>query len=175
MDRLTSLEFDAEFHYQESPAGILVPIRLTYGDRSVELRARVDTGAADCIFDDSYAQILGITDAGVRREYRTVAGSFKAHGHELTIETLGLEWTATVFFHAMANPAHSAPAANPFLQGRIGRRRCLHAGGRHLSIYPPRLGLEIYNVNARLETAGRFRVQLGDPRRIPSASSAFPS
>jgi hypothetical protein len=36
-----------------------------------------------------------------------VAGSFKAHGHEVTIETLGLEWTATVFFHAMGNPAHA--------------------------------------------------------------------
>jgi hypothetical protein len=51
MDRLTSLEFDAELHYEETAAGILVPIRLTHGNRSVELRARLDTGAADCIFD----------------------------------------------------------------------------------------------------------------------------
>ncbi len=107
MDRLTSLEFDAELHYEETPAGILVPIRLTHGNRSVELRARLDTGAADCIFDDSYADILGFTDSGVQREYRTVTGSFKAHGHEVAIETLGLEWTAMVFFHAMGNPARA--------------------------------------------------------------------
>jgi predicted aspartyl protease len=107
MGRLTSLEFDAELHYEETPAGILVPIRLAHGNRSVELRARLDTGAADCIFDDSYAAILGLPDSGIQREYRTVAGSFKAHGHEVTIETLGLEWTALVFFHAMGNPAHA--------------------------------------------------------------------
>ena len=107
MDRLTSPEFDSELHYEETPAGILIPIRLTHGNRSVELRARLDTGAADCIFDDSYAAILGLPDSGIQREYRTVAGSFKAHGHEVTIETLGLEWTAMVFFHAMGNPAHA--------------------------------------------------------------------
>jgi hypothetical protein len=107
MDRLTSLEFDAELRYEETSAGILVPIRLTHGDRSVELSARLDTGAADCIFDDSYAAILGLTDSGVQRRYRTVAGSFEARGYELTIETLGLQWTAFVFFHAMGNPAHA--------------------------------------------------------------------
>jgi len=104
---LTSLEFDAELHYEETPAGILVPIRLSYGDRGVELRARLDTGAADCIFDESYAEILGLTDSGFYRTYRTVAGAFNAHGHEVTIETLGLEWTGMVFFHAMGNPAHA--------------------------------------------------------------------
>ncbi|HVW83185.1 MAG TPA: hypothetical protein VHB50_00815 [Bryobacteraceae bacterium] len=104
---MTPLECDAEIHYEETPAGILVPIRLTHGDRSVELRAQLDTGAADCIFDNSYADILGLTDSGIQREYRTVTGSFRAHGHELTIETMGLEWTAMVFFHAMSNPAHA--------------------------------------------------------------------
>jgi hypothetical protein len=47
---LTSLEFDAELRYEETSAGILVPIRLTHGDRSVELSGRLDTGTADCIF-----------------------------------------------------------------------------------------------------------------------------
>jgi hypothetical protein len=83
MDRLISLEFDAELYYEETPAGILIPIRLTHGNRSVELSARLETGAADCIFDDSYADILGRTDSGIRREYRTVAGSFHARGTRL--------------------------------------------------------------------------------------------
>ena len=42
MDRLTSPEFDSELHYEETPAGILIPIRLTHGNRSVELRARLE-------------------------------------------------------------------------------------------------------------------------------------
>jgi hypothetical protein len=107
MDRLTSLEFDADLHYEETPAGILVPVRLIHGDRSVELRARLDTGAADCIFDSHYADVPGLVGAGIEREYRTVTGSFKAFGHEVTIDTLGLEWSAVVFFHDIGNPAHA--------------------------------------------------------------------
>ena len=49
LDRLISLDFDADLEYEETAAGILVPIRLIHGDRSVELRARLDTGAADCL------------------------------------------------------------------------------------------------------------------------------
>jgi hypothetical protein len=107
MDRLISLDFDADLEYEETSAGILVPIRLIHGDRSVELRARLDTGAADCLFDRFYSDILGLADSGVEREYRTVTGSFKAFGYEVTIETLGLQWPALVFFHAMGNPAHA--------------------------------------------------------------------
>ncbi len=107
MDRLISLEFDAGLEYEATSAGILVPIRLVHGDRSVELRARLDTGASDCLFDRFYSDILGLPDSGVEREYRTVTGSFKAFGHEVTVETLGLQWSAWVFFHAMGNPAHA--------------------------------------------------------------------
>jgi hypothetical protein len=107
MDRLISLEFDADLQYEETSAGILVPVRLIHGDRSVELRARLDAGAADCLFDRSYADILGLSGPGIERQYRTVTGSFSAHGHEVTIDTLGLQWPALVFFHAMGNPAHA--------------------------------------------------------------------
>jgi len=55
---LTSLNFDADLRYEETAAGILVPVRLIHGDRSVELKARLDTGAADCLFDRFYADIL---------------------------------------------------------------------------------------------------------------------
>jgi hypothetical protein len=74
MERLTALEFDAELQYQETSAGILVPVRLIHGDRSADWTARLDTGAADCIFDESYADILGLTESAIRREYRTVTG-----------------------------------------------------------------------------------------------------
>ena len=66
-----------------------------------------DTGAADCLFDRFYADILRLPEIGVERTYRTVTGLFQAFGHEVTIETLGLQWRALVFFHAMGNPAHA--------------------------------------------------------------------
>jgi hypothetical protein len=58
MDRLTSIDFDVDLDYEETSAGILVPMRLIHGDRSVELRARLDTGASDCLLDSFYADIL---------------------------------------------------------------------------------------------------------------------
>ena len=107
MDRLSSLQFDADFAYEGSAAGILVPIPLIHNDRSVELSARLDTGSADCLFDRFYADILGLPETRLERTYRTVTGSFQASGHEVTIETLGLRWSAVVFFHIVGNPAHS--------------------------------------------------------------------
>ena len=35
MGRLSSLDFDAELEYDETAAGILLPVRLIHGDRSV--------------------------------------------------------------------------------------------------------------------------------------------
>jgi hypothetical protein len=136
MDRLTSLEFDAGLNYEETPAGILIPVRLSYGNRSVELKARLDTGAADSIFDASYADILGLADSGIQREYRTVVGSFNAHGHEVTIETLGMEWTAMVFFYAMGNPSHAF----------VGRRGWLDRVRLGIVHYEQRLLLGQYGI-----------------------------
>jgi hypothetical protein len=90
IDRLSSLDFDADFAHEKNDAGILVPVRLNHRGRSVELSARLDTGAADCLFDRFYADIRGLPDAGLERSYRTVTGSFQAFGHEVMIETLGL-------------------------------------------------------------------------------------
>lgn len=105
MDGLSTLDFDKECRYEESPTRILLPVRLIDGDHSVELRARLDTGAADCIFDSSYAEVLGLRGAGIERQYRTVTGSFKAVGHEVMMETLGHRWPALVFFCQMGNPS----------------------------------------------------------------------
>lgn len=104
---MSSLDFDADLEYEEASPGILVPVRLIHGDRSVELRARLDTGAADCLFDQSYAEVLGLAGSGIERRYRTVTGSFAAVGYEVMIETLGLQWPALVFFHATGDPAHA--------------------------------------------------------------------
>src|SRR5690242_2693999 len=62
MDRLISLDFGSDLAYEETAAGILLPIRLIHGDRNVELSARLDTGAADCLFDRFYADVLGLVE-----------------------------------------------------------------------------------------------------------------
>ena len=68
-----------------------------------------DTGAADCLFDRFYADILRLPEIGVERTYRTVTGLFQAFGHEVTIETLGLQWRAHSCFSTRwaTPPMHS--------------------------------------------------------------------
>jgi len=53
-----SLEFDNAHKYNEATDGINVPITLTIGIQSVDLLPKLDTGAANCIFERKYAEIL---------------------------------------------------------------------------------------------------------------------
>jgi hypothetical protein len=55
-----SLEFDNTHKYTEAADGINVPITLAIGSQSVDLLAKLDTGAAHCIFERKYAEILGL-------------------------------------------------------------------------------------------------------------------
>ena len=93
-----SLEFDASHHYSGSN-GIDVPTTLCVGGQSVDLIARLDTGAAHCIFDRKYAEILGLdVESGRIQRFRTVTGSFTAYEHEVTVQTFGIEFSTIVFF-----------------------------------------------------------------------------
>lgn len=93
-----SLEFAASCHYA-SEDGIEIPTEISVGSQKVELIARLDTGAAHCIFERRYGEELGLdVESGRVQRFRTMAGSFVAHEHEVTIHTLGVEFPAAVFF-----------------------------------------------------------------------------
>jgi hypothetical protein len=94
-----SLEFDITHQYPDAKDGIHVPITLAIGRQSVELLAKMDTGAAHCIFERKYGEMLGLdVESGRLQRFRTVAGSFGAYEHEVTIQTLGIEYSTTVYF-----------------------------------------------------------------------------
>jgi hypothetical protein len=94
-----SLDFDISHHYTTAIDGIDVPVALCIGRQSVELLAKLDTGAAHCIFERKYAEMLGLdVESGWHQRFRTVTGSFAAYRHEVTIQTLGIEFSAAVFF-----------------------------------------------------------------------------
>jgi predicted aspartyl protease len=94
-----SLEFAASHHYGGSTDGIDVPITLSVRGQSVDLLAKVDTGAAHCIFERRYAEFLGLdVESGRLQRFRTVAGSFSAYEHEVNLQALGIEIVAMVFF-----------------------------------------------------------------------------
>lgn len=80
-----SLGFDASYQYA-SADGIEIPTELRVAGQMVELIATLDTGAAHCIFERRYAEELGLdVEAGRFQRFRTVAGSFAAFQHEVTI------------------------------------------------------------------------------------------
>jgi hypothetical protein len=109
-----SLEFAVSHHYHSAADGIEVPITLRFGSQSVDLIATADTGAAHCIFDRKYAEILGLrVESGRLQIFRTVTGSFPAYEHEVTLQMLGIEFSTPVFF------AQDSGFARNFL-GRTG-------------------------------------------------------
>jgi hypothetical protein len=84
-----SLNFDVSHSYASTDE-IDVPTELRVGDQRVELIARLDTGAANCIFERRYAEELGLdVESGRPQRFRTMAGSFVAFEHEVMIHTLG--------------------------------------------------------------------------------------
>lgn len=89
---MPNLDFRVGREYESGLEGIIIPVHLLAAGREVELGARLDTGASSCLFDRSYADTLGLrVEDGVRQTYRTVMGTFTAYGHEVRIETFGLE------------------------------------------------------------------------------------
>lgn len=93
-----SVDFSASWRY-ESADGIEVPTGLRVSNQKVELIATLDTGAAHCIFERRYAEELGLdVESGRAQRFRTMAGSFVAYEHEVTIHTLGIEFSAVVYF-----------------------------------------------------------------------------
>lgn len=54
-----SLEFAASHQHHSAADGIEVPLTLRIDSQSVDLIATVDTGAAHCIFERRYAELLG--------------------------------------------------------------------------------------------------------------------
>jgi hypothetical protein len=94
-----TLDFETLHRYSEGTGGIDIPIALCIGSQSVELIAKLDTGAAHCIFERKYAEMLGLdVESGRLQRFRTVAGTFAAFEHEVTVQTLGIEFPAVVLF-----------------------------------------------------------------------------
>lgn len=77
---------------------------LSVGQERIELFASLDTGAAYCVFQRTYAEALGIdVERGVPMNFATANSRFEAFGHEVSISTLDIEVHSLVFFFADAD------------------------------------------------------------------------
>jgi len=100
MVKVTALSFQTEYLYADPRhEGILIPVELT-ANFSVRLYAYVDTGAANCIFQRQFAEVLELPLAtGQLRRFSTASGAvLDAWGHNLRLTTLGFSVDAMVYF-----------------------------------------------------------------------------
>ena len=95
------LKFRKRHQYDNRQDGITVPVLLRTVGMSIDLLAKIDTGAEDCLFERAYAEALEIrVEDGIRRAFRTANSRFEAFGHELTLEVLGMEFSSMIYFFA---------------------------------------------------------------------------
>ena len=93
------LSFEHRYYYNLLESGITVEVILQSGGRVVHQSAKIDTGAQYCIFSREIGEDLGLhIEAGLRKEMQSLTGTLVTYGHEVTLETLGLECTTFVFF-----------------------------------------------------------------------------
>ncbi len=94
-----TLSYDEIYYYDTLKKGITVPVYLKYGSQTVDLKAKIDTGAENCIFERKHAELLGIeVEHGELQSFIAATSSFLAYGHELTINVLEIEFISTVYF-----------------------------------------------------------------------------
>lgn len=95
------LSFSRRLLYDAGKSGITIPIKLKLSKVSVDIEAKLDTGATDCIFYRRFGEELGFTiEAGEKIQISTATGLFTAYGHEVTLSVLNYELDILAFFAA---------------------------------------------------------------------------
>jgi hypothetical protein len=96
---MKQLSFAEEHRYKDDEEGIPIPILLTYGNNTIRVAAKVDTGAAVCLFSYEDGFDLGIP-IGQRIPLRLggITGTLEAFGHEVTLQTGDLAFQSLVYF-----------------------------------------------------------------------------
>jgi aspartyl protease len=92
-----------KFRYKKYGPDVLrpvIPIEITYEERSIKYEALVDSGADFCIFDAQIAAILGIqVENGQSREVAGITGTKeKYYVHSITLKIGGWPYKTDVGF-----------------------------------------------------------------------------
>lgn len=115
-----TLSFNTLFQYDTRKSGITVPVRLEWGGRRTEFKAKIDSGSSACIFARNYGEDLGLNiENGSPQRFETVTGGFLTYGHEVTLATPGIDLITTIYFAADATFNRNVPGR----QGWIDRIR----------------------------------------------------
>ncbi len=119
---MKQLSFAEEFRYKDDPDGIPIRVVLSYDDQTIEVTAKVDPGAAVCLFSHEDGLDLGIPiETGIPTRLGGLTGSLEAFGHEVTLQTGALVFQSIVYFARY-------PGVQRNLLGRLGWLRNLRLG-----------------------------------------------
>ena len=93
------LSFEVLHEYDPRTDGITVPVVLGVGRRDLRIVAKVDTGAAVCVFEREHGEDLGLDiEAGQPLQIATASGSFLAYGHDVSLSTFGFQFDVVAYF-----------------------------------------------------------------------------
>jgi predicted aspartyl protease len=97
---LHTLTFGEQINYTDDRSGICLEVVLAAdADNTVSATAKLDTGSTFCVFEKSYADLLGLDlETGEEENFRTATGSFRAFGHEVMLKFAEIEFLTTVYF-----------------------------------------------------------------------------
>ena len=111
---MPQLEFRHVHRYASRVQGITLPVVLRNGADAIDLLARVDTGASNCLFEREHGEMLNLDiDAGEPKTFSTATGRVDAFGHLVSLEVLDLKFESMVYFFADER-------INKNLLGRVG-------------------------------------------------------
>lgn len=93
------VEYQRKSRYQSLAHGITLETILRSGGLETSCDAKVDTGAAVCLFERSIADSLEIdVESGYRERFSTLAGGVVGYAHPVELETIGLRFQTYVYF-----------------------------------------------------------------------------
>ena len=93
------LTFAQEHHYTDDEGGIPLEVGLSYGVHHIEVWAKVDPGAAVCLFSNEAGRQLGIPiEQGIPLRLSGIAGTLDAYGHEVILQTGDIAFQSLVYF-----------------------------------------------------------------------------
>ena len=96
---MIQLNFSEERHYDDNDDGIPIEVSLTYAGTTIEVQAKVDPGAAVCLFSNEDGCDLGIPiEQGIPKRLGGLTGSLEAYGHEVTLQTGEIAFQSLVYF-----------------------------------------------------------------------------
>ncbi len=87
--------------YDPGKSGITLEVLLSAAGEKQRVRAKVDPGSTYCVFRREVGEALGLNiETGIEELIGTQTGSLRTFGHEVTLETLGINFEAVVYFAA---------------------------------------------------------------------------